>query len=125
MHFLATLSATNKGSSRPLITALIMEMISRNLRRMAPVSAALERAEYSRRDRDMLWYLLRGFIWEEYTRYLLTNHISLPLWFNDIFNSSPKIDIFADSVAHTPLLGLFGTLVKDWMPLIDEYYYCS
>jgi peroxin-16 len=38
---------------------------------------------------------------------------------------SPKIDTFADKVAHVPLLGLFGALVKDWMPLIDEYYYCS
>ncbi|KIM85153.1 hypothetical protein PILCRDRAFT_349833 [Piloderma croceum F 1598] len=88
----ATLSATNKGSSRPLITALIMEMVSRNLRRAAPAASALERVEYSRRDRDML---------------------------------CPKIDTFADKVAHVPLLGLFGALVKDWMPLIDEYYYCS
>jgi peroxin-16 len=80
-----------------------MEMVSRNLRRTAPAAAALERAEYSRRDRDMLWYLLRGSIWEEYTR--------------------PKIDAFANKVAHAPILGLFGALLKDWMPLIDEYYY--
>jgi peroxin-16 len=25
----------------------------------------------------------------------------------------------------TPLVGLFGALVKDWVPLIDEYYYCK
>lgn len=23
-----------------------------------------------------------------------------------------------------PFLGLFGVLVKEWIPLIDEYYYC-
>ena len=68
VYLSATLSATNKGSSRPLITALVMELVSRNLRRAAPAASALERVEYSRRDRDMLWYLLRGSIWEEYTR---------------------------------------------------------
>lgn len=79
LHFalLATLSATNKDSSRPLITALVMEMVSRNLRRAAPAASALERVEYSRRDRDMLWYFLRGSIWEEYTRYIFSGLLSL------------------------------------------------
>jgi len=99
----ATLSATNKGTSLPVITALVMEMVSRNLRRTALAAATLERAEYSRRDRDMLWYLLRGSIWEEYTR--------------------PKLDSFADKVTHAPILGLLGGLIRDWIPLIDEYYY--
>lgn len=82
-----------------------MEFVSSNLRRSTPASAALERTEYSRRDRDMLWYLLRGTIWKEYTR--------------------PKIEGFADRAAHAPLMGLFSALIKDWMPLIDEYYYCT
>jgi len=73
----ATLSATSEGSSRPLITALVMEMVSRNLRRKAPAAAALERAEYARRDRDMLWYLLRGSIWKEFTRYIFSPPLPL------------------------------------------------
>jgi len=72
----------------------------------------------------MLWYFLRGSIWEEYTRYIFSDIFHLfshPL----ISSCSPKIDAIADKVAHVPLLGLFGALVRDWMPLIDEYYYCS
>ncbi|KAF7985346.1 hypothetical protein HWV62_6559 [Athelia sp. TMB] len=99
----ASLLATNKNPSRPLMTMLAIELLSRNLRRSAPASASVERAEYSRRDRDMLWYLLRGSIWQEYTR--------------------PKIESFTESTARTPILGLVGALVKDWMPLIDDYYY--
>lgn len=38
--------------------------------------------------------------------------------------SSPKIASVAESFSTTPILGLFGTLVQDWIPLIDEYYYC-
>lgn len=82
-----------------------MEFVSCNLRRSTPSSAALERSEYSRRDRHLIWYLLRGSIWQEYTR--------------------PKIEGFADSVSNAPLMGLFSALIKDWMPLIDEYYYCA
>ncbi|KAJ7932435.1 peroxisomal membrane protein PEX16 [Mycena leptocephala] len=103
--YVSLLVSDNRKSSRPLVCALIMELISRNLRRAPPPSAALERSEYARRDRDMVWYLLRGSIWESYTK--------------------PKLESFADMAAQTPLLGLFGALVKDWVPLIDEYYYCQ
>ncbi|KAJ7103567.1 peroxisomal membrane protein PEX16 [Mycena belliarum] len=101
--YVSLLVSDNRRSNRPLIAALVLELISRNLRRAPPPSAALERSEYARRDRDMVWYLLRGSIWESYTR--------------------PKLESFADMTAQTPLLGLFGALVKDWIPLIDEYYY--
>ena len=47
-----------------------MECVSRFLRRTPPPRAALERSEYARRDKDMLWYLLRGSIWETYTRFV-------------------------------------------------------
>ncbi|KAJ7487563.1 peroxisomal membrane protein PEX16 [Mycena galericulata] len=95
----------NTSSNRPLVGALILELLSRNLRRTPPPTAALERSEYARRDRDMIWYLLRGSIWESYTR--------------------PRLESFAEMTSQTPLLGLFGALVKDWVPLIDEYYYCQ
>ncbi|KAF5312260.1 hypothetical protein D9619_003549 [Psilocybe cf. subviscida] len=90
-------------TSRALVVALLMEFASRNLRRNPPPSATLEREEYARRDKDMLWYLLRGSIWETYTR--------------------PKLDSLVTRTAHTPILGLFGSLLKDWIPLIDDYYY--
>ncbi|KAJ3569775.1 hypothetical protein NP233_g4835 [Leucocoprinus birnbaumii] len=90
-------------TNRALMTALAMELISRSLRRAPPPSALLERSEYARRDKDMLWYLLRGSIWESYTR--------------------PKLESFVTSASRAPLLGLFGILIKEWIPLIDEYYY--
>jgi peroxin-16 len=98
-----TLLSSHRKSNRPLITALVLELVSRNLRRTPPPSAALERAEYARRDRDMIWYLLRGSIWESYTR--------------------PKLETLATKTAHIPILGLVGALAKDWVPLIDEYHY--
>ncbi|KAF8640658.1 hypothetical protein AX17_000315 [Amanita inopinata Kibby_2008] len=99
----ASLLASDRRSNRPLIAALVMEVVARNLRRTPPPSSSLERKEYARRDRDMLWYLLRGSLWDTYTR--------------------PKLEGFAEKTAHVPLVGLFGALIKDWIPLIDEYYY--
>jgi peroxin-16 len=97
-----SLLAFDRMSDRPLLVLLTMDLLSRNLRRTPPPSASLERSEYARRDRDLLRYFLRGSIWTSFTR--------------------PKLEAFA-SKAQSPLLGLLGSLVKDWMLLIDEYYY--
>ncbi|KAJ3474436.1 hypothetical protein NLI96_g12461 [Meripilus lineatus] len=99
----AIMLARDKKSTRPLITALALEFLSRNLRRVPSSSATLERSEYARRDRDIVWYLLRGSIWESWTR--------------------PKVEAVLDSTARAPLFGVFSVLMKDWIPLIDEYYY--
>jgi len=98
----ATLSSS-RYKERSVLTALAMELASRNLRRTPSASAPLERSEYARRDRDMLWYLLRGSVWQTYTR--------------------PKLESLVETTARTPILGIFGALLKDWVPLIDEYYY--
>jgi len=55
------------------MTALAMELISHNLRRAPSQSSVLERSEYARRDKDMLWYLLRGSVWQNYTRSVSTS----------------------------------------------------
>lgn len=94
---------SREKSNRALMVALFMELMSRNLRRTPSPSAVLERAEYAKRDKDMVWYLLRGTIWDNYTR--------------------PKLESFVSKTSHAPLVGLLGALVKDWIPLIDEYYY--
>ncbi|KAG6814063.1 hypothetical protein H0H92_003110 [Tricholoma furcatifolium] len=93
----------DKHSKRPIIVGLLLELLSRNLRRTPPPSATLERTEYARRDRDMLWYLLRGSVWRSYTR--------------------PKFEAFASQASQAPLFGLLGAFLQDWIPLIDEYYY--
>lgn len=100
-----------------------MELLSRTLRRTPPPSAALERTEYARRDRDLLWYLLRGSMWQSYTRCVIsviTSYLTLIL----AFHLRPKLEGLATGVSHTPLFGLFGAFIQDWIPLIDEYYYC-
>lgn len=33
--------------------------------------------------------------------------------------------MLVDRTSHAPVLGLFSGFVHDWIPLIDEYYYCT
>ncbi|EJF66760.1 peroxisome membrane protein [Dichomitus squalens LYAD-421 SS1] len=99
----AAMLSSGRKDNRPLMTALALELLALNLRRVPSPSSALERSEYARRDRDVVWYLLRGSIWETWTR--------------------PKLEGIADKTAHTPFIGIFSAFVKDWIPLIDEYYY--
>jgi hypothetical protein len=35
------------------------------------------------------------------------------------------LESFAESSAQWPLLNIPGALLRDWMPLIDEYHYCE
>ncbi|KAI0032746.1 peroxisome membrane protein [Vararia minispora EC-137] len=99
----ASLLASDRQSNRPLMVSLALELISRNLRRIPSNSSALERSEYANRDRDLLWYLLRGSIWKTWTR--------------------PKLETFASMTANIPLVSLVSAILHDWIPLIDEYYY--
>jgi len=101
VHLLS--SERERKSSRPLMVSLALELLSRNLRRTPSNSSALERQEYARRDRNLFWNLFRGSIWESWTR--------------------PKLESLADSSTQWPVLGILGALLRDWMPLIDEYYY--
>lgn len=64
------MSARKQRRTNPLMVVLMMELLARNLRRVPQRSAQLERAEYALRDRDMLWYFLRGTIWESWTKYV-------------------------------------------------------
>ncbi|KAL5519083.1 hypothetical protein ACEPAH_766 [Sanghuangporus vaninii] len=93
----------NPKSTNPLIVSLSLELFARYLRRVPPTLSALERSEYARRDRDILWYLLRGSVWQSYTR--------------------PKLEAFAAKTARTPVLGLLSAFIQDWIPLIEDYYY--
>lgn len=120
-----TISA-NPKSTNPLVVSLSLELLSRYIRRAPPPSATLERNEYARRDRDILWYLLRGSVWQSYTRYGRINGVDLLSETLHCLNyPRPKLESFADRTTHTPILGLMSAFVKDWIPLIDEYYYCK
>ncbi|KZT02655.1 peroxisome membrane protein [Laetiporus sulphureus 93-53] len=99
----AIMLSKDRKTNRPLTTVLFLELLSRHLRRVPGRSGSLERSEYANRDRDMLWYLLRGSIWQTYTR--------------------PKVQAFAARTARVPLLNIFSAFIRDWIPLIDEYHY--
>ena len=47
-----------------------------------------------------------------------------PIFSHDEMNR-PKLEGFADRTAHMPILNVFSLLMKDWIPLIDEYHYCK
>lgn len=120
--------ASGKKDNKPLVTALALELVALNLRRVPTPSSALERAEYARRDRDITWYLLRGSIWETWTRFVHTlvrprASADTPYVFPSPYR--PKLESLADKTARAPFIGLFSAFVKDWIPLIDEYYYCT
>ncbi|KAI0308241.1 peroxisome membrane protein [Multifurca ochricompacta] len=103
IYVLLLSSDPKRKSSRPLMVSLILELLSRKLRRTPSNSSALERQEYARRDRDLFWYLFRGSIWESWTR--------------------PKLESLAEASAQWPVLNILGVFLRDWMPFIDEYYY--
>ncbi|KAG8934502.1 Peroxisomal membrane protein pex16 [Tulasnella sp. 419] len=92
-------------TNSPLLISLGLDLLSGYLRRSPPAtsSSSLERQEYAKRDRDILWYFLRGGIWSEWTR--------------------PKIEAIANTTSKAPIVGVIGSLIQDWIPLIDEYHY--
>ncbi|KAG8904637.1 Peroxisomal membrane protein pex16 [Tulasnella sp. 403] len=100
---LARSSRYGRQSSSPLVLSLSLELLAHYLRRPAPLSFALERQEYARRDRDLLWYFLRGVVWTDFTQ--------------------PKLKSIIDATQNVPLLSVVGAFMQDWMPLIDQYYY--
>ena len=109
-------------STNPLIVSLSLELFSRYLRRNPPASSALERNEYARRDRDLLWYFFRGSIWESYTRFVLVTFRVKNAEL--IVCRRPKLETLASRTARTPVLGLMSAIIKDWIPLIEDIYYC-
>lgn len=124
LNIIVAMLARDRRTNRPLMTALSLEFISRYLRRVPSSSAVLERSEYARRDRAIVWYLLRDSIWETWTRYvsLVMGHITRT---DRTSVYSPKVEGFADRTAHTPVLSVLSAFLKDWIPLIDEYHYCE
>ena len=35
------------------------------------------------------------------------------------------MESFVTRTSRTPLLSIFGAFVNDWVPLINDYYYCK
>lgn len=93
----------------PLAVSLLLSFLARHLRPQTPISSSssymLERQEYARRDRELLWALFRGELWTEWTR--------------------PKLESMRRGMEGKSLFGLLAGVIQDWVPLVDEYYYCE
>ncbi|PWO00401.1 peroxisome membrane protein [Tilletiopsis washingtonensis] len=74
----------------------------------APTNQAVsdvEAAEWKRRGRAFWWYLLRGPAWDGWTK--------------------PKLEGLARATENRTLLGIVGGIVRDHIPLVDEYHFYS
>ncbi|KAE8248786.1 hypothetical protein A4X13_0g5476 [Tilletia indica] len=63
----------------------------------------VEKHEWSRRDRNLWWYLVRGPAWYQWTR--------------------PKIEGIAKATENRALLSILGGVLRDYLPLLDQYYF--
>lgn len=84
----------------------------------------LERQESSKRARAFWWYLLRGPVWESWTKCvaLLISQSELYLQLNV---HRPRLESMARTFEDKPLVGFVSTMLQDYIPLYDEYYYCA
>ncbi|GAA5864797.1 hypothetical protein JCM8547_009235 [Rhodosporidiobolus lusitaniae] len=65
----------------------------------------LEKQETGRRAKQFWWYLMRGPVWESWTK--------------------PQLERIAAKFDDKPLVGFVSTLVQDYTPLFDDYYFYS
>ncbi|TNY24340.1 peroxisome membrane protein [Rhodotorula diobovata] len=65
----------------------------------------LEKEETAKRGRAFWWYLVRGPAWESWTK--------------------PQLESIGRKFEDKPLIGFVSTLLNDYIPLYDEYYYYS
>ncbi|GAA5902052.1 hypothetical protein JCM5296_007564 [Sporobolomyces johnsonii] len=63
----------------------------------------LEKQETSKRAKAFWWYLVRGPVWESWTK--------------------PQLEAVSSVFADKPIVGFVSTLINDYTPLIDDYYY--
>jgi peroxin-16 len=106
-----------KRTTLPFLLSLSLEYLSYSLREstsstpsskasgpMLPLSS-VERAESAKRAKAFWWYLARGPVWESWTK--------------------PRLEGMADKFEGKPLIGFVSTLIKDYVPLLDGYYFCE
>ncbi|CAO1626465.1 unnamed protein product [Sympodiomycopsis kandeliae] len=84
------------------ILRLIGHLIKSSTSNPKPVSQ-VEDAEWAKRKRAFLWYLLRGPVWTQYTR--------------------GKIGSVCDKFEGKMLLGILAAMVKEYVPLVDDLYF--
>ncbi|GAA5889494.1 hypothetical protein JCM6882_007050 [Rhodosporidiobolus microsporus] len=104
----------------PYLLSLALEYLAYSLRQSSTARLAsdkasgpmlphapseLEKQETGKRAKQFWWYLMRGPVWESWTK--------------------PQLERIADKFDDKPLVGFVSTIIKDYTPLFDEYYYYS
>lgn len=65
--------------------------------------SAVEEAEWAKRRRAFVWYLLRGPVWHWYTRV--------------------RVQRLCDKLEGRMLLGILAAMVREYVPLVDDLYF--
>ncbi|PWN35481.1 peroxisome membrane protein [Meira miltonrushii] len=86
------------------VLSLLAKLTGSGAKEARPISE-VEKQEWEKRSRAFWWYLLRGPAWYSFTR--------------------PKLESLASKTEARPLLGIIGGIVRDYLPLVDDYYYYS
>lgn len=94
----------------PFLLSLALEYLARSLRQTSQRSpfgmgspghlSEVEKNEVARRQRAFWWYLLRGPVWEGWTK--------------------PQIEGMTNALQGKPIIGLFAAILKDYTPLIGK-----
>lgn len=105
-------SSSSAGLLNPMLLALLSTshpllrfaayIAQRGLSSPKPASV-VEDAEWSKRRRAFLWYLLRGPLWASYTR--------------------PRVQRICAALEGKMLLGAVGGMVAEYVPLVDDLYF--
>lgn len=102
-----TLKALATSSNATSFIPFVYVLLSRYFRRSSSDrdTTALLADTYMERDRNLLWYFLRGSLWHNYTRVKAMRILG---WMSKVWG-----------------LNLVANLVEDHVRLADELYYCE
>ncbi|KAK4055882.1 hypothetical protein OIO90_003139 [Microbotryomycetes sp. JL221] len=70
---------------------------------MLSTPSELEKQETKKRARAFWWYLLRGPLWDSWTK--------------------PRLEGLSSRFDDKPLIGFLSTFIRDYIPLVDDYYF--
>ncbi|KAJ2159454.1 hypothetical protein GGF46_002998 [Coemansia sp. RSA 552] len=107
--YILGLRRLGRGDWRPWALSLLIELASRQMIRTAlhaeqpGAQRTVEKDELSRRKWLFLYYLLRSPFFERFTE--------------------PRLTRVADWCSNKPLLSLLGSLIQDYQPLWQQYYF--
>jgi peroxin-16 len=116
----------------PYLVSLSLEYLAYTMRTQATAQckvppSTVEQDETAKRRRAFLWYLLRGPVWDSFTKYAKPLHFSVPgvMLTQCSLRCRRRLEGVQSAFEDKPVVGFVATLIKDYVPLIDEYYFCK